>query len=416
MFIRSRLAACVLPFAILTAPALSSRAAAQVPPHIIPETVTKSSTHETTTADILGIDASTSKCAIADDATYGYSAENPIKTGGGIMYGPVREVRHLWILRGPAGQGLHFRRARSEPGPDRVTILDVYTVDYPGLEKPLVLYLDEYHWDSPKAPKGLTCGLASDLTPPGPDPMDTQTQWRSLGLELAAAPPPPIPIDQDGSTTHGIVLDYVRVIAQAGKTALAEGRPFTADNTPSGLNQQHLVVVAYPLTCEGRTILPQTVTLSDANGAVPPVHAQATGAQVRALTQGFAVPESSIAIAYRTLTLINGAKITIRYAEPPCQASSPDVVLPVKVDPPQLIRRSTPVIPAGVDAAPNSAVNLRVAVGLDNRLRYPAYLSGPPQLMEAAIAAVKDWQIEPPLMNGVPTILMISLGVTFAVQ
>ena len=101
--------------------------------------------HDTTTADIPGLDAASSKCAIADNARYGFSNDDPIQVGGGVAIGPAREVRYLNALRGPVGQGLHVRRRGSGRG-SGTTIVDIYEISYAGLDKPLTLYVDEEHW------------------------------------------------------------------------------------------------------------------------------------------------------------------------------------------------------------------------------------------------------------------------------
>jgi hypothetical protein len=69
--------------------------------------------HETTTQDVPGLTAEASKCALSTDPTYGLTTDNPIKTGGGAMYLASREVKFLNALRGPAGEGVHFKRAGS---------------------------------------------------------------------------------------------------------------------------------------------------------------------------------------------------------------------------------------------------------------------------------------------------------------
>ena len=102
--------------------------------------------HETTTKDVPGLTAATSLCAISDDPEYGTTKEKPIQVGGGAMYVASRETKYLSALRGPEGQGMHFKRNGSTRGPDG-TILDQYTVDYKGIEKALTLYLDALSLD-----------------------------------------------------------------------------------------------------------------------------------------------------------------------------------------------------------------------------------------------------------------------------
>ncbi len=109
-----------------------------------------------TSADVPGLTAATSKCAIAEDDVYGLTPAGAIKVGGGAREGPALERQYLSALRGPMGQGLRATRLGSTLLPDG-TILDMYEVTYSGLNQPVRMYLDEYHSDTLKAPKGFTC-------------------------------------------------------------------------------------------------------------------------------------------------------------------------------------------------------------------------------------------------------------------
>lgn len=94
-----------------------------------------------------------SACPVANDDTYGYSKDNPIKVGGGWLDGPPRERAFLDSLRGPNGEVVSYERKRSVSHGD--TILDEYEVSYSG--KNVILYLDEYSYEEPKAPVGFIC-------------------------------------------------------------------------------------------------------------------------------------------------------------------------------------------------------------------------------------------------------------------
>src|SRR3974377_748988 len=87
--------------------------------------------HQPTTPDVPGLTAEASKCPLSTDRTYGLAIENPVKVGGGDMYMASRQVKFLSALRGPAGEGVHFKRTGSMPGPDG-TILDAYMLDIKG--------------------------------------------------------------------------------------------------------------------------------------------------------------------------------------------------------------------------------------------------------------------------------------------
>lgn len=115
------------------------------------------------------ISGSSSRCGVSEDDTYGFSAGNAIKVGLDAFTGPAREKQYLAALRGPTGQRISYRRIGSMIGQDR-TILDVYELTYDGQPAPIRLFLDEYHFDDLKAPKGLVCGIEIGLTAKSPRP------------------------------------------------------------------------------------------------------------------------------------------------------------------------------------------------------------------------------------------------------
>ena len=81
----------------------------------------------------------------------GYAPENPIRVGGGRLEDGAREQhRYLESLRGPRGQRVSYMRLgsccqfSSPRGHQGTGMLDAYEVRYPGLAKPITLYLDLY--------------------------------------------------------------------------------------------------------------------------------------------------------------------------------------------------------------------------------------------------------------------------------
>jgi hypothetical protein len=119
-------------------------------------------THDTTTPNVAGLDAASSKCSVTTDESYGVALASPVKVGGGVAAGPAREQQYMSALRGPAGQGLHFARLGSVLGPDK-TILDMYEVSYPGLTQAIRVYVDEYRSETLQAPRGFTCAAPLDI-------------------------------------------------------------------------------------------------------------------------------------------------------------------------------------------------------------------------------------------------------------
>jgi hypothetical protein len=126
------------------------------PPLVTSSTIGGRPSFESTSPDAPGLSASTSRCPIADDATYGLTAGNAIKVGGGPFDGVSRQRMLIAALRGPSGQGLRVVRLGTTMGPGE-SLVDVYEVHAAHLTERLFLYLDSYHEDALKAPKGLTC-------------------------------------------------------------------------------------------------------------------------------------------------------------------------------------------------------------------------------------------------------------------
>lgn len=100
--------------------------------------------------------------AIASDATYGYTKENPIKVGGDDFGGPPREREYLDNLAGPNGEKISYSRTGSINFGN--TILDAFVIR--GLSKEVTLYIDEYSFTEPQAPVGFTCLATFTLEKP----------------------------------------------------------------------------------------------------------------------------------------------------------------------------------------------------------------------------------------------------------
>ncbi len=107
----------------------------------------------------------------APDSTYGYTQEKAIRVGGGLDRGAANERAYLRTLRGPNGEPVTFVRKGSccrfdhKEGPMGTGFLDIYEVTYPGLAKPVTLYLDMYRAGELLIPVGFTAGPDLDAAP-----------------------------------------------------------------------------------------------------------------------------------------------------------------------------------------------------------------------------------------------------------
>jgi hypothetical protein len=350
-------------------------------------------THDTTTPDVPGLTAETSTCPLSTDETYGVTIENPIKTGGGMMYMASRQVKFLSALRGPTGEGVHFKRTGTTMGPDG-TILDAYALDIKG-ERKTTLYVDGYHWSDPSAPKGFLCGAPMNLAPPGPDPSETTRQLNAIAVTLGAAEVDPISIDPDGSKAHGVIYDHVRLIAVAARAAAASLDP---DRLPQPVATPHLVVIASPVVCDGEKIVPESVRLTDNGGNQPRTMGIASGAKIADLSPGLAGREDAVAIAYAVPALIAGARATVHYAKP-C-AGKEELEFPVRMTSPHVVSQAPAPPPPGKTVPPEGAkVVMQIFVAADGSALNPAFVSGAYEFTAAAAESLKGWKFEPTRAN-----------------
>jgi hypothetical protein len=354
------------------------------------------------------------QCAVATDPTYGVTLSSPVQVGGGAMYGPARERRYLDALRGPDGQLVRYKRTGSTEAPDGATILDAYEVTHDGLAKPIVLYVDEYHYSELRAPAGFVCGQPIGLDVPSPDPFQTSAALISLAIEQGSVRDfPPIPLDRDGATTHGVVFDQFRMIARSARAAAAAGTRLDPKALPAEIARPRTVVLAYPLSCNGRTVAPADVEILGAQGAA----VRRDGDSIRdtaigALLPGVQAPVSSMAATFTLATLRPSDTVRITYADPSCTGGTPELALPVKFTDARTLETPVPPLPAGL-AASDTPVRLQALVDLDGMLQRPAYVGGPTHLTPAAMEAIQRWRSEPPRINGAPIVRAVLVQVKF---
>ena len=354
------------------------------------------------------------QCAVSPDPNYGVTRSSPVEVGGGPMYGPARERRYLDALRGLDGQPVRYTRTGSTEGADGTTILDAYEVTHDGLTKPIVLYIDEYHFSEPRAPAGLVCGQPIGLEIPPPDPFQASTALVSVAIEQGSVRDfPPIPLDQDGATTHGVVFDQFRMIARTARASAAAGTRMDPKALPAEIARPRTVVLAYPLSCSGRTVAPAAIDILGAQGAAIRREGEySRDAAIGALLPGMQAPVSSLAATFALTTLRPTDTVRITYAEASCTGGTPELALPVKFTDPRALDTPAPSLPAGL-APGDTPVRLQALVDLDGMLQRPVYVGGPAHLTRAAMEAIQRWRSEPPRINGAPIPRAVLVQVKF---
>jgi len=353
-----------------------------------------------------------SKCEVSADPEYGYTREKPIKVGGMPLNGPRRQRQFLQALVGPAGQPIAFKRRGSlAPDADNV-ILDLYEVTYPGIEKPIELYLDLYRWDPPKAPPGFLCGTPIGLEAPPPDPMEARRKLVDAALAWTGGDIPPIPL-LPGSSARGMAFDPFRLIVLAARDAAARGRTLTPQEA-AAIQTPALLVVANPVECGGQLAAPERVTLigyvdSEERPALP-AGALLKGDALQKLLPGVALTPGAAGAAFAAGVPIRGF-VSIKYEGTSC---GDPVRLPVTPGQPEKIVDMRPAWPAGMPVPPSGEtieVRLRARIGVDGVPTDLQPLSPVSPFMVPAVEAVRQWRYRPMTINGEPYFMPITMTV-----
>ena len=356
-----------------------------------------------------------SECPVSSDPSYATTRERPVQVGGGAMTVAARERRYLDALRGPGGQVLRYRRVGSLEGSDARTILDRYDVSYDGLEKPVALYLDAYHYDDRlEAPSGFICALPIGLNPPPPDAFLAMDDLIGLAIEQGGAREfQPISVDADGSATHGIILDQFRIVAAAARHATLAGRPLDPTARVAEWSRAKTLVIAFPLRCEERSIEPTVVELvSGVQGAPLRRERDLIGGDALArLLPGLNLPAGTVAAAYLTEKPRPDDAVRIAYAGSACGTPS-EITLPLRATAAKPLRTPPVALPADQPET-DRLVRLQALIDFDGTARRVVYMGGPAGLTQAAIEGVRGWTAEPARINGAPVITPVTLQVKF---
>ena len=365
--------------------------------------------------------APASSCAVSDEPAFGTALTSAIQVGGGAMYAASRERRYLDALRGPGGEPLQYRRTGSRPldpkNPNELTIIDLYDVTYPGLEKPIVLYLDAYHFDDQlKAPKGFVCAVPIGLSAPPPDAMLASMSLFALAIEQGGTKEfAPISLDPDGSATHGVLFDRFRLSARAARAATASGKPLDPKQPQIEVMRLGTVVVAYPRRCGDGTAMPGSIEIVPAQGA--PVRRQgelATGDALARLLPGANLPPGAMAASYGMERPRSTDTIKIGYADGACGAAS-EIALAMRFTDAKAIKAPMPALPAGQPPT-DRPVRLQALIDLDGMAQQVVYAGGPAALTATAVEAVRGWTAEPARLNGAPVVAPVTFQVKFGSQ
>ncbi len=288
--------------------------------------------------------------------------------------------------------------------PDGETLIDRYEVRYAGLETPAILHLDWYHYTELLAPQGFTCGQAFNLGIPPPDPFMAAEQLERLAIADAGdaqAAVAPIELGGSGPASGGVAFDHYRLIARAARAARLAGTPLVSGSVPTEITKPHSVVVAFPQTCESRTVSAADLKLEDPRGRQAAADALQTRADAIArLLPGVDVPAGSVAAVFGIDGPRGGFTVKATYPDA-CSGATEERSLAIETTGARLLESPMPTRPAG-DAAIGKWIAVQAIVDHAGRFREATALGGAPDLSRAAVDAVSAWRADPPRVNGAP--------------
>lgn len=359
-------------------------------------------------------------CAVATDAGYGLTREQPVPVGGGLTSGIEREQRYLASLRGPQGQRLRYSRIGSTQAPDPDDgPLDMYEIAFDGQAAPVTFFLDIYHLGEPRAPQGFLCGRALSSGMPPPDTFVAIEQLDALAAEIAAAPGFRAgPVELGGDPPIGLLLDAFRVRSRRARAAAgAAGTAGKAPRPPAAATQgpalpiERTTVVAFPQTCGTGVVAPSAVALVSARGELVEAATTETAiAAVRARMPGQEIPVGSVAAAFEPDALQFQMQVRVTFADPACATPVRESALAYVAA--QIVEAPMPPRPTD-DTSGTPWVAVQAIVDHQGAFQQIRALGGPPALARLAEAAVRTWKARPPRAGDAPIAAPVVLQVTF---
>ena len=364
-------------------------------------------------AQSAGAPAQQPPCEVAADDGYGYTQDRAIQVGGSPVYGAARQRRYLDSLRGPHGQTVTYKRGGAVNASDG-TVLDRYHVTYDGLEKPVTLFLDWYHYTEPRLPRGFSCAGPINLGLPPVDPFQEMDQLRALArAQAATADWSPIPATITGKPPSVVIYDRLRLLGLAARLGANSATSINSADMPAELARIGMVVVVNPYRCEERLLAAAGVEIHDATGVlVPRAQREALSSEhVTRVLPGTALPAGAKAFVYQLPRPRSNDVIVASYAEDGCEVQGKVLRGAVEFTPAKLIDAPPPAIPK--DASGPATVFLQAIVDFEGRFQQPVYIGGPGELETAAREAIGHWRAEPARMNGAPVAGGVLLQVRF---
>ncbi|MEZ5288534.1 MAG: hypothetical protein R2712_27750 [Vicinamibacterales bacterium] len=293
-------------------------------------------------------------------------------------------------------------------------MIDTYEVSHDGLDRPITLFLDWYHFTEVRIPQGFTCGQAMNLGLPPPDPFMAAGQMTSLALAEAgrtgfSADPIALGPEQRPS---GVAFDHFRLMVRQARAAAESGAPIDPEAPPTGFSRPRSIVVLFGQACPDGPMAASQIRVVDGAGRPAPAEpVDGSADAVRTLTYGYGAPPGSAAIQVGMDAPAAGLAVEAVYPGA-CAGGTGQTSLEMVSSGASLVSAPMPTRPAG-DPAVGRWIAVQAVIDHDGRFREVVSLGGPAELASEAERAVGTWQARPPRVNGSPLAAPVVLRVTF---
>jgi len=264
---------------------------------------------------------------------------------------------------------------------------------------------------------GRAQGPPPPVAPAAPGLLDSQLA--RIAAEIAQkGDPVPAPLDVAGPVVHGVVFDRFLVGAVKARAAFKAGTPIDPATAPPTLVQGDLIAVAFPFTCDGRTIAPRNLAVSIGGGTRPgPLRETGvplTGTALEERLPGVVLPAGAVGNAFAGGAFSLELEVRVTYADIPCGGADPTLTFPIQWNRGQSVPRVTVArLPAGSALPSPTDVRLRGMVDLEGTYRFPTIADGPAELAASAAVVASQWKFQPYRANGVPVPLSVLATLTF---
>jgi hypothetical protein len=262
------------------------------------------------------------------------------------------------------------------------------------------------------------CGAPIGLSRPPADPFEIADKTTQLAAEWGSGQlMHPVPLSVQEPERYGVAWDQFRQAARASFAATQAGTPLDPQNLPAGFGRQSLLLVAYPLTCDGRIVHPREVDVVDANGGEARKAETLRDKDLADALPGVTVPAHALGQRMRIAMPRRTDVVRIRYDDRVCDGEAREVTLPVEIVPARPVRGRSILLPAGSTPPPDTnPIRLQVVADPAGTPRIMDYAGGPEELLDEALSAMAEWTLDPLKWNGAPMVTTLTIPMRAVVQ